>query len=245
MRFPISRYPSPPRVLALAFAAHLLIGCQWGDCTNGKGSVTRQPLKLDTFHGVASSGSLDIRFYKGTEQRVEVEGQPNLIELIPTAVKDGIWHLERTTCYSTSERFVVHITSPRIDHVAMHGSGEAKSTDTFTVEHATLQLHGSGGIEMSFDTDRLHATVQGSGDLRVQGRCNTLEAQVQGSGDIDAGKLICTDVDALVQGSGDITVWTTGTLNATVQGSGDINYKGQPAELKDHVAGSGRIKSIK
>jgi len=245
MRFPTSRHTSLAFVLALACAGLLLNGCQLGDCINGKGSVTKQLLKLDAFHGVASSGSLDIRFYKGNEQRVEVEGQPNLIELIPVEVKDGIWHLERTACYSTSERFVVHITSPRIDHVAMHGSGEAKCKDTFTVDQATLQLHGSGGIDMSFDADRIQATVQGSGDLRVQGRCRTLEAQVQGSGDIDTGKLICTDADALVQGSGDITVWATGILNATVQGSGDINYKGQPAELKDRVAGSGRIKTIK
>lgn len=176
MRFPTSRLPALVFVLALACTGLFLNGCQWGDCINGKGSVSKQLLTLDAFHGVASSGSLDIRFYKGTEQRVEVEGQPNLIELIPTEVKDGIWHLERTACYSTSERFVVHITSPRIDHVAMHGSGEAKSKDTYTVDQATLQLHGSGGIEMSFDTDRLQATVQGSGDLRVQGRCNTLEA---------------------------------------------------------------------
>ena len=97
----------------------LLNACTpWG-CVTGEGPATRKTLTLNDFHSINVQGSLDVIVTKGDVQHVEVEGQPNLIELLRKDVKDGKWTITTNKCYSTDKPFVVHITVPVLVHVVM------------------------------------------------------------------------------------------------------------------------------
>lgn len=219
----------------------LLQACSGLGCEKGKGDVVKQVLTVAAFKGIAAQGSLEVRLTRASTQAVEVEGQANLIALLTTEVKNGVWYIGTKKCYNTDKPFIVHIALPTIDMVSIQGSGDVKSTGSFTTPQLKVDVQGSGSVDLAIDAKHVDAVVQGSGDIRLKGSCGDLQATVQGSGDIDADELVATNVDATVQGSGDVDVNVTGQLSANVGGSGDITYKGTPTKVNKSVAGSGEV----
>lgn len=215
----------------------------WG-CESGSGPVTEATLQLDPFHGILLEGPMDVLVSKGEVQEVVVEGETNLIELVRTVVKNGVWSISTSKCYSTNEPLRVHITVPMLDRVIVQGSGSVQGVDEFSVGEAELEVQGSGDIELAIVAGLITASVQGSGDIRIRGSAGKLIASVEGSGDIHASELIAGDVDAEVVGSGDIKVRASGALDAQITGSGDVKYIGEPSSVDERVTGSGDIKQV-
>ncbi len=227
---------------ALIASVSFITACTPWDCEKGTGTVVKQPVTVAAFQGIVVEGSLDVRLIRADVQQVDAEGQANLIALITTEVKNGVWHIGTKKCYSTDKPFIIHIALPTVDMVSVHGSGDVKSTDTFAMDELSVDVHGSGEVHLAVDAGTVHATIAGSGDIDLNGTCATLNSSVAGSGDIDAAGLKATHAKADVAGSGDITVQAIESLDANIAGSGDITYRGNPGKVNKNIAGSGDIK---
>lgn len=227
---------------ALIASVAFITACTPWDCEKGTGTVVKQPLIVSAFHGIVVEGSLGVLLTKADAQRIVAEGQANLIALITTEVKNGVWHITTKKCYSNDKPFIIHIAVPTLDMVSLHGSGDVKSTDTFTMDELKVDVQGSGELRLALDARTVQATVQGSGDIDLKGTCVLLQASVAGSGDIEAGGLRATKAKADIAGSGDITVQAIEALEADIAGSGDITYRRNPGKVDKNIAGSGDIK---
>src|SRR5690606_21024772 len=141
------------------------------------------------FHGVDLRGALDIKITKGATQKVEVEAQANIAELLQLEVRNGICRISTIESYETSKPFTVHITLPALDHVEVAGSGDVTSTTPFTMEAMTVKVSGSGDVELAVQASSVKADLSGSGEIKLTGSASTLDAQLKGSGDIKAVNL--------------------------------------------------------
>ena len=213
------------------------------DHVEGSGSVVRKALSVQAFHGIAVEGSIDVVLSPAGSQKVEVEAQENLVGLVTTDVRNGVWTISTSKGFSTSKPFVVHVSVPVIDMVRIDGSGDVKGTGAFTAGRVDLAIQGSGDIDLAFNASSVEASVHGSGDIKLNGRCTDLKADVQGSGDINAKELRVESAFASTAGSGNITVYTSGRLTAVITGSGDVVYSGDPANVTTSVVGSGEVSA--
>jgi len=220
----------------------LFAACLPVDCVKGTGVPEKKALTVTAFHGIVVQGSVNVQLTLSPTQQVQVEAQPNIAELIVTEVKDGIWVIKTSKCYSTDKIFTVHIAVPTIDVVSIQGSGDVVGTGEFTATELKVDVQGSGDLRLATAAKDVRASVQGSGDITLSGTCGMLYAAVQGSGDIKAGELKTTSAKAEIEGSGDITVQASETLDANVQGSGDVKYRGRPTKVNSNVQGSGDVK---
>lgn len=217
----------------------------WSDCVQGAGEPVKKTLAVDAFHGVEIMGSLDVELTQAPTQSVIVEGQANVAELLETTVINGIWTIKTSKCYNTDKPFVVRITLPTIDRVAVQGSGDVTCKNRFSGDRLDIDVQGSGDVTMTFNGKTVEAQVQGSGDIKLGGECQEAVLSVQGSGDVKAVELKSQRAMATVTGSGDVTIGVTESLNASVTGSGSVKYKGKPADVKQNVTGSGDVVEIK
>src|SRR6187402_86277 len=103
---------TPHALLVIALLS--FIPAAKADCTKGVGEVVKKSLSVDAFHGIALEGSMDVILTQGAVRSVEVEAQANLIELLETTVKNGVWSIETKDGYTTDKRFIIHITAPVI-----------------------------------------------------------------------------------------------------------------------------------
>ncbi len=222
----------------------LVVFTAQADCVKGVGEVVKKSLSVDALHGISVEGSMDVVLTQGAVQRVDVEAQANLIELLETKVVNGIWEITTKDGYSTDKTFTVHITVPVIHRVSVDGSGDVTSKGAFTSDAMELAVAGSGNITIAFDSKKADVMIAGSGDMVLSGTCERLKIGVAGSGDVDARKLKAADAIVEIAGSGDVTLDASQSLEASIAGSGDVSYKGSPAHVKRNVMGSGEVRSL-
>lgn len=230
--------------LCIAFVASMLSGCGLTNCESGSGPAVITSIAVDEFQGIALNGSFDVEWRSGSTQQVEVHAQEGLAELLETSVSNGIWHIRTSQCVRYDGKFLIKITSPGLEHIAVKGSGSATAIDTLVAPTLELSVQGSGDIIASVRAKKVDAKIQGSGDIALNGTCAELDAVVQGSGDIKAADMTSGQATARIQGSGDIKLSTTGTLTARVMGSGDIRYAGSPASIDSDIKGSGSVSKL-
>jgi len=223
---------------------------QWwgkGETIKGNGKVTTVTRTTSDYDGIGCAGDFDYILVAGTEGKITIEGEENLLQYVITEVKDNklLVKTEKNINLKPSSNKTIKVTIPfkDIDNISLAGSGDLTNTDTITANDLKVSLAGSGDIVLTVQATNLKGNLAGSGDLTLKGTANDLDASVAGSGDIHAFGLQANNVEVSVAGSGDAEVVSNESLKARVAGSGDIEYKGNPKKEDSKVSGSGSIRS--
>ena len=233
---------------SILFVAALLLATtiQAQKKIKGNGNVTTINRTTSNYDAVSFAGSFDYILVSGTEGKIKIEGEENLLPYIITEVKNGTLNVKTQNRINlqTSRNKTIKITVPfeDINTVSLAGSGDVWNENTISVPHFKTSITGSGDIVLDVEASSVEASVTGSGDLTLKGKTNRLEVSVTGSGDYKGFDLMANDVDVSVNGSGDAKVVCNGNLKARVSGSGDIKYAGNPKTEDIKVAGSGSIR---
>ncbi|MFT4611261.1 MAG: hypothetical protein ACJA1H_002013 [Glaciecola sp.] len=235
-------------VLIAALLSFTVSQAQWGGKKiKGNGNTTTVTRTTSDYDTVDCAGSFDYILVAGTEGRIIIEGESNLLEYIITEVNNGklLIKTEQGKNLNPSKNKTIKITIPfkDIDAVSLSGSGDLWNEDQINSDDFEATLSGSGDVILNIQSKNTSGSISGSGDLTIKGATQNLSARVTGSGDFHGFGLISKNTDVSVTGSGDAEVVCTGQLKARVTGSGDIEYKGNPAKEDSKVTGSGSIEN--
>ncbi|WP_047545937.1 head GIN domain-containing protein [Psychroserpens sp. Hel_I_66] len=235
-------------LLITALLSFTFSQAQWGGKKiKGNGNVTKVNRTTSTYDAVHCAGSFDYILVAGTEGKITLEGESNLLDHITTEVKNGklTINTEKGKNLAPSRNKTVKITIPfkDLDAVSLSGSGDLWNEDVISSNNFEASLSGSGDVILNVKTTSVTGKVAGSGDLTLKGSTTDLVAGVTGSGDFHGFDLKTTNTDVSVTGSGDAEVVCNGELNAKVTGSGDIEYRGQPTKKSTKITGSGSIEN--
>nr|WP_321228118.1 head GIN domain-containing protein [uncultured Psychroserpens sp.] len=221
---------------------------QWGGKKiKGNGNITTVTRTTSDYDAVHCAGSFDYILVSGTEGKITIEGESNLLEYIITEVKNGklVIKTQKGKNLNPSNNKTIKITIPfkDIDAVSLSGSGDLWNEDQINSNNFKATLSGSGDVILNIKSQNASGSVAGSGDLTLKGSTNNLSAKVTGSGDFHGFNLKTVNTDVSVTGSGDAEVVCNGNLKARVTGSGDIEYRGNPTKEDSKVTGSGSIEN--
>ena len=221
---------------------------QWGNKkVKGNGKMTTITRTTADYDGINCAGSFDYILVAGTEGKITIEGEENLLEYVVTELKGNklIIKTEKNINLSTSKNKTIKITIPfkDISEVSLAGSGDLWNEDKITATDFEVSLAGSGDVTLDIEASEIEGNLAGSGDLTLKGHTNYLEANVAGSGDFHGFELQANHTTVSVAGSGDAKVVSNTSLKARVAGSGDIRYKGNPEKEDTKVNGSGSISN--
>jgi len=218
-----------------------------GEKIKGNGNVTTITRTTSDYDRISCAGSFDYILVAGTEGKITIEGEENLLKYVVTEVKDDklIIKTEKNINLSPSTNKTIKVTIPfkDIDNISLAGSGDLTNTDTIISNELKVSLAGSGDIVLNIETTSVKGSIAGSGNLTLKGNTNNLVANVAGSGDFHGFNLQANNTDVSIAGSGDAEVVSKENLKARIAGSGDIEYKGNPKIEDSKVAGSGSIRS--
>ncbi len=222
-----------------------LSGCmEFGAQVKGTGTPVRKVIQVEAFSELVNDGHFEVVISKGVEQRVEIEAQAELIDLVRTDVSGGTWTIRTNKSYSTDAPFVIHITTPQLTRLAVEGSGDIRSEDVFGGNDVEFTLAGSGNIAIAhLDVKRIEATDKGSGNITLGGTASELDATIKGSGGIEAAELTCNEAEVTIKGSGDVSLTAISKLAISIAGSGSVRYHGKP-DLTTDISGSGSVAPL-
>lgn len=212
-----------------AFIVFCLIAFVITSCSKnairGSGNTLTETRSVSGFTGVQVNGWCKVNIVQGVQQKVEVKGFENLLQIFETSVQNGTLVLQfRRDYYNIgNNNIMVDITVQDLSRIGINGSGEYRMKN-FQGTSFTAEINGLGDIY----SENCHY--------------NSAFLKVNGSGYINAVAVITNEAEAQISGSGKIDVSSSQKLKASIQGSGEINYWGNPQTVTSEISGSGKIK---
>lgn len=214
----------------------------WG--ISGKGPLKSETRSASDFHAVDVEIPGDVEVRVADQYSVEVQAQENILPLLKTEVENGHLKLYFSESVSNVKDLKVRIAGPSFDELDLSGSGTLKTTTPLSGQKLTLEIGGSGSIDIpQADVSEMKCSIAGSGNIQVSGKSSDISFEIAGSGDIAAKGLVANTAKAEIAGSGSVTCNVAQTLKAEIAGSGDVYYTGTPSVDTD-VSGSGKVKKI-
>lgn len=226
--------------VSVAFMAFFTSCDDQGFCLEGEGDVESRTLELARFSGVDVSGSTKVYIRRGREQRVEVQGQANVLDHLETDVENGVWGIGFDRCLRKHEAVEVYITVPELDEASVGGSGRIELEDVFKSRTFQTSVSGSGDVLLRLATAELDARISGSGTIRAAGVAEKQDVSISGSGKYRAFDLTSREAEVSISGSGEVEVNAEAELDADLSGSGRVYYTGNP-DVNSSVSGSGKV----
>jgi hypothetical protein len=229
-------------LLALFIITLLFASCRKDSiCEIGNKKIERKELFLNEIHSIKLYGSGNLYISYGQTQKIEVETNKDLFDVINQNVNNGHWDATFKGCVKKYSQLNFYVTIPKVDELQIEGSGKIQSNDTFSVEELKLEINGSGKINFKTIAQNLNNTINGSGEITLEGSCNNHSIKIRGSGNLHSYNMESKQTQVKVSGSGDARVNVNQKLNVTIEGSGKVVYKGSPIK-EINILGSGSVK---
>lgn len=187
--------------------------------------VTEKTIEISDFEKLSVEVSADTQFFYAESARLEVTAQEGVIRKLKINQK-GQKTIIGSDSFMTDKEFSIKVYGPKLVEVSLKGSGNF-TAHSLVEPHFSINLQGSGNIDISGTAPTLTISLSGSGDISTNFKSNSMSAEIAGSGNID------------LQGSAH-------SVKASVKGSGNIYLSGLSHEvLEASVLGSGNIRAKK
>jgi hypothetical protein len=219
----IANLPIATGVFALALAL-FSVGCLRASAPTiqGSGNTKTEVREVGAFNNVVGAGSLTIVITVGDSVTCKVTADDNLLPIIETVVEGDTLKIGSKQSFSTRNPVRVELTVPAVNSLRLAGSGNSTVT---------------GLKQADFDL-----RIAGSGSATVDGQVETLSVSIAGSGSAKMSGLKARSGKVKIAGSGSANVHCTESITAEIAGSGDVVYNGNPAQVQQQIAGSGRVR---
>jgi len=211
----------------------------------------RETRSVETFTKIAFRTPGKLYLKQGPVQKVELQGDKEVLDKIETEVDGGRLSIGRENNnwrmwdWDDDDKITVYITVKDIEAISVSGSGDLIGDGKLKANDLNLAVSGSGSLEIDVDASGdMEANVSGSGDINAKINCRSLETKVSGSGKVSVSGTIAERVDANVSGSGKILAnGTAREIKATISGSGEVlasNLEVNKCEVR--ISGSGDVQ---
>lgn len=191
-------------ITAILFLALLTQSCE-NQFTRivGSGPIVSETLQLADFSKITMTGADNVYITFGDEQKVEVVGHSNIINLINRRVNNTTWDLElRDGNYGPYE-LTYYITIPSLEKLRNIGSGDVTVMNSNQQSYFELSIMGSGSF-YGFPLTSMDAVIF-----------------IVGSGNAEITALEQLDVD--IEGSGSVYYKGSPNISVNVTGSGQVS----------------------
>jgi len=212
---------------------------------NGNGNVVTEEREVNQdFDQVRGSRGLDVYLTEGDENKIVVEADENLLDLIETEISNGKLTITSSKNIGRAKSKKVHVTYVKLTKI--QASSGADIIGNSVIKSETLVLDSSSGadIEVEVFTKELYAETSSGADIEVSGKATSLNARASSGSDLDAKKLEVINCKAKASSGADITVNVQGNLDAKASSGGDVKYYGNPVSVTKKDGSSGSVRKM-
>jgi Putative auto-transporter adhesin, head GIN domain len=224
--------------LVIAFALNSCI-----NTIDGNGEVTKEQRTVSSFNKIDISGGYEVLINQGSEERLELEVDENLLELIETETKNNTLYISSKKSIGNATSLKLYITVVDVNDIDVSGAIELKNKGTYQTENLEIEVSGAGDIDLDVDVENLTMDMSGASETTLSGTANNFEIEISGAGELQAKKLKTRNTTIAISGAGSAVVFAKKTLKVEVSGAGSVKYKGSPKVEKD-ISGAGSVEEL-
>src|SRR5680860_207245 len=154
----------------------------------GSGNVVTIERMTSDYDGISVSGFYDVELVEGTEGKLTLKGEDNILDNIETEVKSGTLHIKsinnKNLIPSPNEGVFITIPVDEIDKIRLSGSGNFVGKKTLKTNDLNIQVSGSRNIDLTLETDHVSVQTSGSSDIQLKGGTKEIKVRSSGSSNV-------------------------------------------------------------
>ena len=225
-------------LLAL-FTSSCAFDINFGEGKRGNGEVVEERREVvANFTEVHASEGLDVFVTQGTDFKITVEADENIIDLIGTDIRDGRLKVHAIENIGRATKNV-YVTLPDISELNSSSGADLIVQNTISVDRIELDASSGSDLEGEVNAEEVIADASSGADIKVSGRTDVLYADASSGSDIKARGLVTKRCTADASSGADISVNVSESLVADASSGADISYTGDASvQKKKSVSGS-------
>jgi len=209
----------------------------------GNKKVVKESRNVYSFSKIDISGEFEVLINQTSSEKLELEVDENLLELIVTEVKNGTLFISTKKTIGKAKSLKLYISMITINKISASGAIEIKNKGKLTTNTLIIDASGAADIELTVELENLQMELSGASETSLSGDATNFEIDLSGASELEAKQLKTDHTTIDISGAGNATVFAKKTLNVTVSGAGSIKYKGNPTIKKD-ISGAGSIDKL-
>jgi len=225
----------------------LLLGaCQGlgGKRVHGDGNIHSDDRSISAFKTLDLSVNADIYLATGDHAAVKLEGDDNLLKFIDVEQNGDEVTIREREGFNLipSHDLKVYVTAPTYDRIEASCACNIESQDKLTSNDGLdMHLSGAGNIKLEVDAPHVGAKLSGAGNITLKGQTKDVRLDLSGAGNAHCYDLLAENTDVNISGIGNAEVYASVKLSATLSGAGSVDYKGNAANVEQHISGAGSV----
>lgn len=229
------------RILILIVLSFTLYSCI--NSIDGNGNVITEERPVDSFNKIDISGGFEVFINQGKSEKLELEVDQNLLELIETKTKNNTLYIKNKEAIGSAKSLKLYITVVNVKDIDISGAVELNSKGSITSDVLEVDISGAADINLSVKVDELIMDMSGASETTLKGEAENFKIELSGASDLQAEKLKTKHTSIDISGAGNAKVFAKKTLNVEVSGAGSVKYKGNPKVTKD-ISGAGSVSKL-
>lgn len=212
---------------------------------NGNGNVvTDERTVTENFTAVKGSAGLDVYLTEGAENKIVVEADENLLDIIETEINNGKLNITTTENIGRSKSKKVHVTYKEINKIYASSGADVIGNSVIKSEKITLDASSGSDLEVEVFAKEVIAETSSGADLNVSGKATLLMASSSSGSAIKARGLLVINCNADASSGADITVNVKEKLSTEATSGGNIKYYGNPSAVSNDASRSGKVRKM-
>ena len=232
-----------------AFATILLLGsCNFDYIigqVHGNGNVeTDERMVSESFSEVKGSAGLDVYLTEGSENKIIVEADENLLDIIETEINNGRLNITAKQNIGRSKSKKVHVTYKELDEIYASSGADIIGNSVIKSEKITLDASSGSDIDVEIFAKEVIVETSSGADIHVTGKATLLMASSSSGSQINAKELIVINCNADASSGANITVNVKEKLSTEATSGGNIRYYGNPTAVSNDASRSGNVRKM-
>lgn len=225
-------------VILLGFS-QTAISC-W-DGIKGNGKVVKSDRMLSGFESISVSTGLDLYITQDSIEKVVVEADENLQEIIIAEVKNGELklHAHKQIYHATAKK--IHVTIKKIHSLSASAGADAQSTSKLIAEELSVSSSSGANVKLELNCKTVAADASSGSNNKLRGTAQEIKAHSSSGADLNASDLVCESGEADVSSGADIAIHVTGNVKAEASSGGNIAVYGNPKERNASTSSGGDV----
>jgi hypothetical protein len=215
-----------------------------GKRVHGDGNVHSDARSINAFKTLNLRVNADVYLATGDHAAVKLEGDDNLLKFIDVDQSGDVLTIRSREGFNLmpTNDLKVYVTTPSYDRIEASCACNIESQDKLiSNDGLDMRLSGAGNIKLEVDAPRVSAKLSGAGNITLKGQTKDVRLDLSGAGNAHCYDLLAENTDVSISGFGSAEVYASVKLSASVSGAGNVDYKGNAADVEQHVSGAGGV----
>lgn len=230
--------------LAIAAAATLSFSSCKTKCKKGSGTIITDNRKVTDFTKIDVNGGFQIVLKQDSSLNLNISIDDNLLEFVETEVDGNTLKISNTRNICGTDDAKIIIGVKNLEELNGSGAVTFSSEGRLNVKDLSIDLSGAGHTDLDLSAANVRTKGSGSTEILLKGQAASNTVNMKGNGEFNALDFVVGNYNIETTGSGDYKINVLKSLIVKTTGASSIEYRGNPAVVKNQETGSSNLKKI-